>query len=138
MEDERRRRAGELALKVGVVGAIGVGAVLSGLFISRRGRNLLREAWQGRRRSRIEDRVLDRLWGDPLLGRRTLEVAEGPEGTVTLSGVVRSEKERRLALAVARDVKGVDEALDALTVRLPLRRSAPPFRRRRRRVRRSE
>lgn len=132
MEDERRPRAGELALKIGVVGVIGVGAVLSGLVISRRGRHLLREAWQGRRRSRIEDRVLDAVWGDPVLGRREIEVQEHPEGTVVVSGVVRTDKERRVAIAIAEQVKGVEHVIDELTVRTPQRRSGLRRRRRRR------
>jgi hypothetical protein len=122
MDDDRRPRAGELALKIGVVGVIGVGAVLSGLVISRRGRHLLREAWQGRRRSRIEDRVLDALWGDPVLGRREIEVQEHPEGTVVVSGTVRTDMERRLAIAIAEEVKGVEQVVDELDVQAPPRR----------------
>lgn len=116
MAEDDRKKPGEIAIKIGVVGAIGVGAVLSGLFISRRGRNLLREAWQGRRRSRIEDRVLDTLWGDPVLGRRHIDAKEAPEGTVILTGTVRSERERRVALALARDVQGVHDVVDQLDV----------------------
>jgi len=122
-----------MALKIGVVSAIGVGAIVSGLFISRRGRHLLREAWQGRRRSRLEDRVLDRLWGDPVLGRRPLEVQEGPEGTVIVSGVVRSDQERRVAMAMAQQVKGVESVVDQLVVELPIEQSNV-FRMRRRRI----
>jgi hypothetical protein len=131
MGDGARRKPGELALKIGVVGAIGVGAVLSGLFISRRGRHLLREAWQGRRRSRLEDRVLDTLWGDPVLGRREIEVEERPSGTVILTGEVRSGRERRLAVALAREIKGVNQVTDEIVVRRPARR-ANAFRSRRR------
>jgi hypothetical protein len=127
--DNGRKKPGEIALKIGVVGAIGVGAVLSGLFISRRGRHLLREAWQGRRRSRLEDRVLDTLWGDPVLGRRDIEVKESPEGTVVLSGMVRSERERRVALALAADVTGVENVADQLSVE-PRTRSTAMRRRR--------
>jgi hypothetical protein len=119
MEEVRTRKPGELALKIGVVGAIGIGAVISGLFISRRGRHLLREAWQGRRRSRVEDRVLDSIWGDPVLGRRAIEVQEQPPGTVIVSGVVRSENERRIAVAMAHQVKGVEAVVDQLTVKAP-------------------
>jgi osmotically-inducible protein OsmY len=133
MEDKPRRTAGEIALKIGVVGAIGVGAVISGMFVSRRGRHLLREAWQGRRRSRIEDRVLDALWGDPVLGRRELEVQENPEGTITLSGVVHSEQERRVATAMAKQVKGVDNVVDELRIERGRTRGGMEFRRKLRR-----
>jgi hypothetical protein len=124
MEEVRTRKPGELALKIGVVGAIGIGAVISGLFISRRGRHLLREAWQGRRRSRVEDRVLDAIWGDPVLGRRPIEVQEEPQGTVIVSGVVRSENERRVALAMAHHVKGVESVIDQLNVEAGPRQNA--------------
>lgn len=128
----RDRGPGELALRIGVAGVIGVGAVVSGLFISRRGRHLLREVWQGRRRSRLEDRVLDRLWGDQLLGRRRFEVEENPEGTVIISGVVPNRRERRLAIAIADGVRGVENVVDHITVRRGERRErkgTPPSRR---------
>ncbi len=116
---DRPRKAGELAVKIGVASMIGIGAVLSGLFISRRGRHLLREAWQGRRRTRIEDRVLDALWGDAVLSRRPLEVKEEPDGTVTISGAVDSESERRVALALTQDVKGVQTVVDQIAIVAP-------------------
>ncbi len=111
-----------LAVKIGVAGAIGLGAVVSGLLISRRGRHLVKEAWQGRRRTRIEDRVLDALWGDPVLGRRPLDVEEVDEGVVVVSGMVRNEKERRLALAMATRVKGVVKVEDRLELESPEKR----------------
>jgi hypothetical protein len=107
---------GSIALKVGIAGAIGFGAVATGLFISRRGRHLVKEAWQGRERTRLEDRVLDLLWGDPVLGRRDIDVDELDSGMIAIFGDVRTEQERRVALKLARDVKGVLEVQDHLKV----------------------
>jgi hypothetical protein len=105
-EDGKAERP-SVALKLGIAGAIGLGAIVSGLLISRRGRRLVREAWQGRRRTRLEDRVLDALWGDEIVGRRNFDVQEIGDGVVALSGVVRSRRERIRALRLARHVKDV-------------------------------
>lgn len=113
-----------LALKIGIAGAIGFAAVATGMFVSRRGRHLMREAWQGRRRTRMEDRVLDALWGDPTLSRRELDVEETGDGEVELSGQVRSEEERRRALAIAGEVKGIATVLDRLLVVPPASRAS--------------
>jgi len=125
----RSQRDGEpgLALKIGIAGAIGLGAIVSGMLVSRRGRNLVREAWQGRRRSRIEDRVLDALWGDHDLGRRQIEVEEVEDGVIAVSGRVRGQRERRRALVLAERVRDVHRVIDNLEVD-----PAPPRRRRRR------
>lgn len=109
-------RIGPLALKIGIASAIGFGALATGLLVSRQGRHLVKEAWQGRQRTRIEDRVLDRLWADPVLGRRDLDVDEVDEGVVAVYGKVRDDQERRVALALARQVKGVLEVEDHLMV----------------------
>lgn len=109
-------RIGSLALKIGIASAIGFGALATGLLISRQGRHLVKEAWQGRQRTRIEDRVLDRLWADPVLGRRDLDVDELGDGVIALYGKVRSDQERRVALALARQVKGVVDVEDHLMV----------------------
>lgn len=130
-QDGDGREQPSLAIKIGIAGAIGLGAVVSGLLISRRGRKLVSEAWQGRRRSRIEDRVLDVLWGDPDVGRRAIDVHEVEEGVVELSGRVRGQRERRRALVLAERVRDVREVIDRLEVD-----SAPPQRRRRRPPRR--
>ncbi|MEO5510162.1 MAG: BON domain-containing protein [Longimicrobiales bacterium] len=110
------KKIGSLAIKVGIAGAIGFGAIATGLFVSRRGRHLVKEAWQGRERTRLEDRVLDLLWGDPVLGRREIDVDEIDSGVVAIFGDVRTEQERRVALALAREVKGVSEVQDHLKV----------------------
>ena len=119
MRDDRSEGP-SLALKIGIASAIGLGAVVSGLLVSRRGRRLVREAWEGRRRTRLEDRVLDTLWGDPIVGRRNFDVSEIGDGAVVLSGVVRSRRERIRALRLARQVKDVRQVKCELVVeRLP-------------------
>jgi len=105
-----------LALKIGIAGAIGLGAVVSGLLISRRGRRLVSEAWQGRRRTRLEDRVLDVLWGDEILGRRKLDVAETGEGTIEISGIVHRRGERARAIRLARHVRDVKAVEDHIII----------------------
>lgn len=112
----KKKDIGAIALKIGIAGAIGFGALATGLLASRRGRHLVKEAWQGRQRTRIEDRVLDRLWGDPVLSRRDLDVDEVGEGVVAIYGKVQSDQERRVALALARQVKGVQDVEDHLMV----------------------
>jgi hypothetical protein len=113
---EGDKKIGSLALKIGIASAIGFGAIATGLFVSRRGRHLVKEAFQGRERTRLEDRVLDTLWGDPVIGRRDIDVDELDAGVVALFGDVRSEQERRVALALARQVKGIEEVQDHLMV----------------------
>jgi hypothetical protein len=113
---DSERKIGPLAIKIGIATAIGFGAIATGLFVSRRGRHLVKEAWQGRERTRLEDRVLDLLWGDPVLGRREIDVDELDSGVVAIIGEVRTEQERKVALALARDVKGVTEVQDHLRI----------------------
>ena len=113
---ETGKKFGSLALKIGIASAIGFGAIATGLFVSRRGRHLVREAWQGRERTRLEDRVLDTLWGDPVIGRRDIDVDELDAGVVAIFGDVRTEQERRVALALAQQVKGITEVQDHLQV----------------------
>ena len=113
---ESGKKIGSLALKIGIASAIGFGAIATGLFVSRRGRHLVREAWQGRERTRLEDRVLDTLWGDPVIGRRDIDVDELDAGVVANFGDVRTDHERRVALALARQVKGIVEVQDHLQV----------------------
>jgi hypothetical protein len=118
---EEQKPISRLALKIGIAGFIGFGAVATGLFATRKGRNLVREAWEGRERTRIEDRVLDALWSDPRISRRRIDVDETEDGHVELAGTVRSDAERRLAVDIAGGVKGVVLVLDALEV-TPLRK----------------
>jgi len=136
-EESKPDRPG-VALKLGIAGAIGLGAIVSGLLISRRGRRLVREAWQGRRRTRLEDRVLDALWGDEIVGRRNFDVQEIGDGAVALSGIVRSRRERIRALRIARNVKDVRLVKSQLVIeRVPRSRAQLiELRRRRSRLRR--
>jgi hypothetical protein len=108
-----------LALKIGIAGAIGFGALATGLFVTRKGRHLVREAWQGRERTRIEDRVLDALWDDPRLSRRRIDVDEVADGRIELFGWVRSEDERERAVTIASRVKGVMVVVDEIEVLPP-------------------
>lgn len=123
MADRQNGGFGAIALKIGVATAIGFGALATGMLASRRGRHLVKEAFQGRERTRLEDRVLDLLWGDPVLGRRTLDVDEVADGIVAIYGKVRSDQERRVALALAHQVKGVAAVEDHMKVAPRERRS---------------
>jgi hyperosmotically inducible protein len=113
---EEQKPISRLALKIGIAGFIGFGAVATGLFATRKGRHLVREAWEGRERTRIEDRVLDALWSDPRIARRRIDVDETEDGRIELSGTVRSDAERELAVDIAEGVKGVVLVTDALDV----------------------
>lgn len=113
---EDQKPISRLALKIGIAGFVGFGAIATGLFVTRKGRHLVREAWEGRERSRLEDRVLDALWSDPRLARRRIDVAEGVDGQVKLAGIVRNNTERVEAVDIAARVKGVTMVLDALEV----------------------
>ncbi|HEX7091956.1 MAG TPA: BON domain-containing protein [Longimicrobiales bacterium] len=92
----------------------------------------MREAWEGRRRTRIEDRVLDAIWADRVLGRRAIDAQEVEEGRVVLLGQIRSEEERERARAIVGRVNGVNAVEDRLEIVPPrarpvrgLRRSRP-------------
>src|SRR5690606_25792551 len=112
---EEQKPVSRMALKIGIAGFIGFGALATGLFVTRKGRHLVREAWEGRERTRIEDRVLDALWDDDRLARRRIDVHE-EQGRVELLGRVRSEDERERAVRIASGVKGVDAIIDSLEV----------------------
>jgi hypothetical protein len=105
-----------IALKIGIAGFVGFGALATGLFATRKGRHLVREAWQGRQRTRIEDRVLDTLWDDPRLARRRIDVDEMDGGRVEVIGTVRTQEERERALNLTAGVKGVNVVVDRLEV----------------------
>lgn len=127
------RRPRDLAVKFGIAGAVALGAVVSGFLVSRQGRRFVRDVWQGRRRTPLEDRVLDAVWGDRVIGTRTIDVAELEEGYIAVLGEVRSQEERGRALALAEAVKGVREIEDRLVVTPRSRRfSAANIARRRR------
>ena len=113
---EEQKPIPRMALKIGIAGAIGFGAIATGLFITRKGRHLVREAWQGRERTRLEDRVLDALWDHPRIARRRIDVDEVQDGHIELIGTVRSDVERDEAVRVVVGVKGVQVVIDALQV----------------------
>lgn len=113
---EDQKPLSRMALRIGVAGFIGFGALATGLFATRKGRHLVREAWQGRERTRIEDRVLDKLWDDPILARRHLDVDEIEGGRLELIGTVRSNEERERAVRLASGVKGVNAVVDRLDI----------------------
>jgi hypothetical protein len=106
----------KLAMKIGIAGFIGFGALATGMFVTRKGRHLVKEAWQGRERTRIEDRILDVIWDDPRLARRDIDVDEVGPGHVQISGTVRSIGEGRRAIQLAGSVKGVEIIDNALRI----------------------
>jgi hypothetical protein len=113
-EDEKP--LSRLALKIGIAGAIGFGALATGMFVTRKGRHLVREAWQGRERTRIEDRVLDTLWDDPRIARLRIDVREMEPGHIEITGRVRTIGERRRTIRLALSVPGVQAVDDHLEV----------------------
>jgi hypothetical protein len=113
---------GGLALKIGIAGAVGFGALATGMVVSRKGRNLMREAWQGRQRTTLEDRVLDALWDDRTLSRRAIDVEEVEPGVMLLEGTVYAEDEHARCLDILHATKGVIEIVDRLVVERPPRR----------------
>jgi osmotically-inducible protein OsmY len=98
---------GHTLTRLGIASAIALGAVASGMLLSRSGRRLLGEVWQGRQRTTIEDRVLDALWSDDRVGRRRIDVVELADGTVRLTGAVRDEAEHDRVIEIVKAVKGV-------------------------------
>jgi len=110
------RRPTDRAMKIGIASAVALGAVVSGFLISRQGRRFVRDVWKGRRRTPLEDRVLDAIWGDRVVGRRPIEATEIEEGVIALDGEVRNSHERGRVLALAESIKGVREVYDQLIV----------------------
>jgi hypothetical protein len=105
-----------MALKIGIAGFIGFGALATGMFVTRKGRHLVKEAWQGRERTRIEDRVLDLIWDDPRLARRDIDVDEIAPGHIEITGTVRSIGEGRRVIRLAGSVNGVEQIDNGLRV----------------------
>lgn len=100
--------------KVGAGVAVGFAAVATGLLLSRSGRRLVKEVWQGRTRTRLEDRILDRIWSDRTLSRRPIDVREVGPGTVELIGSVRTDEEGHHAVSIAQSVEGVGSVVNRL------------------------
>lgn len=109
---------GHTLTRLGIASAIALGAVASGMLLSRSGRRLLGEVWQGRQRTTIEDRVLDALWSDDRVGRRRIDVVELADGTVRLTGAVRDEAEHDRVIEIVKAVKGV-HGIDAQIQTVP-------------------
>lgn len=105
-----------LGMRIGLAAAIGLGALASGLLLTRGGRRLVADVFGGRKRTAMESRVLDLLWNDRILGKRKIEVAELEPGTIALRGKVRSRDEVGRAIAVAEQAKGVKEVVEQLQV----------------------
>jgi hypothetical protein len=105
-----------LGVRIGLAAAVGLGALASGLLLTRGGRRLVADVFGGRRRSAVESRVLDVLWNDRVLGRRRIDVAEIEPGRVVLRGRVGSRDEVGRAIAVAERAKGVREVREELQV----------------------
>ena len=115
MERERKEPGlSKMAVKVGIFGAVALGAAVSGFLATRQGRHFVKDVWQGRRRSPLEDRALDSIWADKVLGRRRIDVLEIEPGVLALEGVVRSADERRRARAIVARINGVMEIEDRL------------------------
>lgn len=120
--DEREAERAEedqgsgLGVRLAIGTAVAFGALASGFLVSRRGRRLVADTYRGLRRSPLADRVLDRLWEEPRLGRRRLDVEEPEEGVVRLVGSVATEREWARALEVAASVAGVTEVEDRLVL----------------------
>jgi hypothetical protein len=113
----RKNKVSGKAVQIGIVGAVAFGAIVSGFLISRQGRRFVKDVWDGRRRTPLEDRALDAIWGDRMLGRRRIEVQEIEPGVLALSGTVRNADERRWARALVARINGVNEIEDRLDVR---------------------
>lgn len=133
MFGEYHSKSSALASTIGIAGIIGVGVAVGGLMISSQGRQLVREALHRRCRSRLEDRILELLWEDPMVGLRDFDVRDTGDGVVELSGVVRSRRERARALRLARSVEDVAAVEDRLLLVPPHHRGRHNGRRRPRR-----
>jgi hypothetical protein len=114
MASDRDDPRSGLAMRLALGGAVAFGALASGFLMSRRGRRLVAETFQGRQRTPLADRVLDRFWDEPALGRRRLDVDEPEDGLVELTGSVATDWERSLAIQVAASIPGVRQVRDRL------------------------
>lgn len=112
----KEKTVSSTAVKVGIFGAVALGAVVSGFLVTRQGRRFVKDVWDGRRRTPLEDRALDSIWSDRVVGSRHIEVEEIEPGVIALLGTVRSVEERRRARAVVARVSGVNEIEDRLEV----------------------
>lgn len=116
MARDNKAKISGTAAKLGIAGAVALGAVLSGFLASRQGRRFVKDVWQGKSRTPLEDRALDAIWGDRMLGRRGIDIQEIEPGVLAVIGTVRNADERRWARAVVARVAGVDEIEDRLEI----------------------
>ena len=112
----KEKKLSGTAVRIGIVGAVAFGAVVSGFLVSRQGRRFVKDVWDGRKRTPLEDRALDKLWGDRVLGKRHIDVEEIEPGVLALSGQIRTADERRQVHAVIAAIKGVNEIEDRLEI----------------------
>jgi hypothetical protein len=99
-----------LALGLGAAGAAGA-AVAAGAWVRRRrGESPLT------RIEALEDAVLARLLGDPVLRERPIDVGGLGDGIVELSGSVRTEEEAERAVRLSQEAAGVRTVLNRLDV----------------------
>ena len=109
-----------LGVRIGLATAVGLGALASGLLLTRPGRRLVADVFGGRRRTPVESRVLENLWSDRVLGRRRIDVTEVSPGQVMLHGRVRNWEEVGRAVSVAERAKGVTGVAQKLELTGPL------------------
>ncbi len=65
----------------------------------------------------IDARVLEAFANDPVLARRAVEIEESGEGDIVLHGRVRTAREVKHAVTIAKGVPGVTRVRQRLTIR---------------------
>lgn len=65
----------------------------------------------------IDERVLEAFANDPVLARRAVEIEASDEGDVVLHGRVRTAREVKHAVTIAKGVPGVTRVRQRLTIR---------------------
>lgn len=65
----------------------------------------------------LDERVLEAFVNDPILMERSVEIEERDPGVIILYGRMRSAKEAKHAMTIARGVPGVERVRARLTVR---------------------
>ena len=98
-----------LALRLGLAGALGLGALVTGFILTRPGRKLVGDVLAGRERTPLEGRVLDALWSDRVLRKSKLDVRQVGPGRVELLGAVAIWEHVGRSVALAEKTKGVKE-----------------------------
>lgn len=116
MVEKEGRKLSKTAVKVGIFGAVALGAAVSGFLVSRQGRRFVRDVWNERRRTPLEDRVLDAILADRSIGRRPIDVQEIEPGVIALIGKVRGNAERRHVRSIIARFKEIQEIEDRLEV----------------------